>query len=584
MLKPPLERSFLLLVILIFSKRGDGLRLTLLHTNDLHSWYDPLSDQGGRCKPGDDERGLCFGGFGRVASAVRAEREANPGQVLYLNAGDSFQGTAWFSIYRGKMLAELLNMLAPDAMALGVHEFDDGAESLADFLNLVNFPVVSSTLNLTREPKLLACAKLVSSTVINMGHWKIGIVGFVRSDTKRRTQPNNLVYKKEVPAINKETKKLLYVGVNIIIALGHSGYITDMDIARHCPDVDIVVGGQSHTFLYSGKAPHKDNPEGPYPTIVTKPDGRKVPVVQAYAYSKYLGKIVVEFDRGGNLLTYQGNPILLDKSFTPSGDVQDFLSKHRQVIDDMENHVVGTTMVYLNGERKSCGYGECNLGNLIADSFVYARVLNTIRDRSTWTDAPIGIINAGAIRASIDPGETGVITEADVVTVLPFSQDMFYTRISGHQLLRALEHSAYLRTTDNNGGFLQVSGLHIKYNYSHPRGDRITEIKALCSSCQIPHYENIATEDYYGVVLTSFLLNGGDGYNFIDPRKPEVQNLSVLDRMAVIRYLQEHKVIYPWRDERIVAQEKSHHMSCSHHEFAIFLLVLFLCIACLLSS
>lgn len=82
--------------------------------------------------------------------------------------------------------------------------------------------------------------------------------------------------------------------MNIIIALGHSGYQTDMDIALRCPDVDIVVGGQSHTFLYTGKAPHTDIAEGPYPTIVIKPDGRKVLVLQAYAYTKYLGKIHLE--------------------------------------------------------------------------------------------------------------------------------------------------------------------------------------------------------------------------------------------------------------------------------------------------
>jgi len=76
--------------------------------------------------------------------------------------------------------------------------------------------------------------------------------------------------------------------------LGHSGYEKDMEIAKRCPDVDIVVGGQSHTFLYSGKAPSKEVSEGPYPTIVVKPDGRKVPVVQAYAYTKYLGNLSLE--------------------------------------------------------------------------------------------------------------------------------------------------------------------------------------------------------------------------------------------------------------------------------------------------
>ncbi|XP_016946628.1 protein 5NUC [Drosophila biarmipes] len=561
MLRPTVQWAFVLLLILIIPNWICGLKITLLHTNDMHAWYDPISSKGRKCKAGDDERGFCYGGFARVAAVINDTRRAATDSVLYLNGGDSFQGTPWFSVYRGKMVAQMLNFLSPDAMSLGVHELDDGTAAFAEFLDVINFPVVSTNINLKDEPKLAEHSKLVTSTVIAKGNTKIGIVGYIRPDTKDRTQPNNVVYKQEVPAINKETQKLVDQGINIIIALGHSGYEKDKEIARRCPDVDLVVGGQSHTFLYSGKAPSKEVSEGPYPTIVVKPDGRKVPVVQAYAYTKYLGNLSLEFDNGGNLLSFKGSPILLDSRFQPSKEVLHFLDQYRQVIDDMERHVVGTTSVYLNGERRSCGFGECNFGNIIADSFVYARVLDTMPDRRSWTDAPIGLINAGAIRASIEPGETGAITEADVMTVLPFSHDMFYTRISGSQLMKALEHSLQLRSKHMSSSYLQVSGLRMRFNHSRPKGERITEIRALCSACQIPHYEAVETDKYYGVILTSFLLNGGEGYSFIDPKRPEVENLTLLDRNAVIRYLQEHKVIYPEREDRQAPQEK--HLSSS---------------------
>ncbi|XP_044249208.1 protein 5NUC [Drosophila takahashii] len=576
MVKATLQWTLVLLLVLIFPDWIRGLKITLLHTNDMHSWYDPISSKGGKCKAGDDEQGFCFGGFARVAAVVEAARKAGTDSVLYLNGGDSFQGTPWFSVYRGKMVAQMLNFLAPDAMTLGVHELDDGTDAFAEFLDIINFPVVSCNINLKGEPKLAENSKLVTSTVITKGKNKIGIVGYIRPDTKERTQPNNVIYKQEVPAINKETKKLVDQGVNIIIALGHSGYDKDKEIARRCPDVDVVVGGQSHTFLYTGKVPSKENSEGPYPTIVVKPDGRKVPVVQAYAYTKYLGNLSLEFDNGGNLLSFKGSPILLDNRFKPRKDVLEFLDQHRQVIEDMERHVVGTTSVYLNGDRRSCGFGECNFGNIIADSFVYARVLETMPDRRTWTDAPIGLINAGAIRASIDPGETGAITEADVMTVLPFSHEMFYTRISGSQLMKALEHSLQLRSKQMSSSYLQMSGIRMKFNHSRPKGERITEIRALCSACQIPHYEPVETDKYYGIVLTSFLLNGGEGYSFIDPKRPEVQNLSILDRNAVIRYLQEHKVIYPEREERQAPQEKHLSNSSSKCLIETFFFLLYL--------
>lgn len=78
-------------------------------------------------------------------------------------------------------------------------------------------------------------------------------------------------------------------GVNIVIALGHSGYDKDQEIARDCPLVDIVVGAHSHSFLYTGTPPDTDSVEGPYPTIVVQKSGKKVPVVQASAFSKYMG-------------------------------------------------------------------------------------------------------------------------------------------------------------------------------------------------------------------------------------------------------------------------------------------------------
>ncbi|KAH8266261.1 hypothetical protein KR038_004164 [Drosophila bunnanda] len=550
----PLQATWtaVLLLILFAPDHIVGFKFILLHTNDMHARYDSVSAKGGKCKGEDKKLGHCYGGFGRLAAALDKYRKEESDPVLYINGGDTFHGTPWYTVYQGRMVAQMLNMLAPDAMTLGIHEFDDGTDVLAEFLSLVNFPVVSCNIKLTDEPKLEASQNLKNFTIIKKGGQSIGIVGYIQAETKQRTQPNRIDFQNEIPEINKQALRLRELGVNIIIALGHAGYKKDIQIAKMCPEVDVVVGGQSHTLLYTGRVPGKDISEGPYPTVVVKANGKKVPVVQAYAYTKYLGRMSLEFDRAGNLLNFRGQPILLDTSFKPQSDVEAFLAKHRQVIDDMERHVVGTTSVYLNGDRKSCGYGECNFGNMIADSFVYARVQETVQNLSFWTDAPIGIINAGAIRASIDPG---VITEGDVITVMPFSNDIFHTRISGLQLMNALEHSAQLRSKNQNSGFLQVSGLRVKFNYSRPVGQRITEIKALCSDCRIPHYESVKTGQYYGVVVTSFLLNGGDGYNFVDKQKPEVRNMT-LDRMAFMRYLQEHKIVYPERQERMAEQER----------------------------
>ena len=109
-------------------------------------------------------------------------------------------------------------------------------------------------------------------------------------------------------------------GVDILIALGHSGYTEDMRIAKEVPDIDVVVGGHSNTFLYSGDKPSNEPIEGPYPTLITQPGtGSKpkvVPVVQAYAYTKYLGYLKLTFDKNGDLSHHEGQPILLSQNYT----------------------------------------------------------------------------------------------------------------------------------------------------------------------------------------------------------------------------------------------------------------------------
>lgn len=90
---------------------------------------------------------------------------------------------------------------------------------------------------------------------------------------------------------SKEAKQLKENGVNIIIGLGHSGYDVDQKIAKKCPLIDVVIGGHSHSYLQSGHQHHDEQVEGAYPTIVTQPGGKRVPVVQAYAFTKYLGEL-----------------------------------------------------------------------------------------------------------------------------------------------------------------------------------------------------------------------------------------------------------------------------------------------------
>ncbi|XP_033148927.1 protein 5NUC-like isoform X2 [Drosophila busckii] len=532
-----------------------SFKFSIVHNNDMHARYDPIVGTGQKCPKGDDERCLCFGGFARVATAVSRARAE--GSVLYFNAGDTFYGTVWYAIYRAELAGQLMNMLNPDAMSLGNHEFDDNIAGLVPFLKQLNFPVVSCNLDLTFVPKLANIKQLVSSTIISRLDRRIGVIGYLTPLTKYYVPYNLVAYWPEIPAINMEAKKLRSAGVDIIIALGHSGYEVDMKIAKNCPDVDVVIGGHSHTFLYTGNPPVNDLVEGdyqrirwPYPTWVTQKSGKRVPVVQAYAFTKYLGKLHVKFDAAGNLLEVNGAPILLDGTVAQDKDLLDVLELYRENVTALEKSILGHSKVHLEGRKILCRSVECNMGNLITDAMIFSRVMED-QGGDYWTDAAIAIHQGGGIRGSIERKSDGMITHNDLLTVLPFANDLYVTRISGRTLWQALEHAAALRFKDSDGAFLQMSGVRVVYNEHKPEGKRVVSVQVRCAACEVPAFSPLNESALYKVIVPQFLLDGGDGHVFTEAANPQSMHMQRSIIGAVQQYLQHRDFVYPGLESRI---------------------------------
>lgn len=160
--------------------------------------------------------------------------------------------------------------------------------------------------------------------------------------------------------------------------------------------MDVVIGGHTNTFLWNGEPPDTEKPEGPYPYMVKQDSGKEVPVVQAYAYTKYLGQLNVSFDENGDLVEAYGQPLYLDKSVKQDEDILEKLDLYRAAVDDLNDDVVGVTKVFLDGDDRSCRVKECNFGNLITDALVAYRA--SVAGAEYWTDTPIGLFNGGAIR------------------------------------------------------------------------------------------------------------------------------------------------------------------------------------------
>ncbi|XP_017125485.1 protein 5NUC [Drosophila elegans] len=525
----------------------------ILHNNDMHARFEQTSVSSGICSKEDADTNKCYGGFARVAYEVRKYRkEAKEGgtAVLYLNAGDTYTGTAWFTIYKDKIASAFLNKLEPDAISLGNHEFDERVEGLIPFLNEVNFPVLACNLDLSKVPQLKATKHLAHSAILETNGTKIGVIGYLTPDTKKLTLNMDVEFNEEVESINAEAKKMKAQGIKIIIALGHSGYLKDQEIAKNCPEVDLVIGGHTNTFLYSGAQPNAEHIDGPYPTMVKQKSGKEVPVVQAYAYTKYLGKLHLQFDSEGNLIKWDGAPILLNASVAQEQDLLDLLEEYRPNVTRLEKSVTGHTKVYLEGRKEFCRAKECNLGNLVADAMVFSRVMEN-QGGDFWTDAAISIMQGGGIRSSIEKRSDGSITDSDILSVLPWGNDLFVMPMTGKSLRRALEHGAALRGKDSDGGFLQVSGIHVVFNPSQPEGHRVVSVQVRCAACRVPTYSDLNDTATYNVVLGEFLLDGGDGHLFKDSVHTP-QRLQNDDKAAVSQYLKQRDYVYPEIEGRII--------------------------------
>lgn len=112
--------------------------LTILHTNDFHARFEPISKYDSGCSAEDNAAGECFGGTARLVTAV-AEARARSNNSILVDGGDQFQGTLFYTYYKGAMAAEFMNKLGYDGMTVGNHEFDDGPEVLAGFMDTINF-------------------------------------------------------------------------------------------------------------------------------------------------------------------------------------------------------------------------------------------------------------------------------------------------------------------------------------------------------------------------------------------------------------------------------------------------------------
>ena len=265
--------------------------LTVLHTNDFHARFEPISKYDSGCGEEDNAEGKCFGGSARLVTAITEARARSENSIL-VDGGDQFQGTLFYTYYKGKLAAEMMNKMGYTAMTVGNHEFDDGPEVLRGFVDAVNFPILMSNADISGEALLRDVIQ--KSVVIEQAGEKIGLIGLTPEDTDELASPGpNVIFSDPSEVVQIEVDRLTAMGVNKIIVLSHSGYLVDQRVAANTTGVDVIVGGHSNTLLSNTN----DRAEGAYPTMVGD-----TAIVQAYAYGKFLGELNVTFDDDGRIV------------------------------------------------------------------------------------------------------------------------------------------------------------------------------------------------------------------------------------------------------------------------------------------
>ncbi|MBY6081788.1 bifunctional metallophosphatase/5'-nucleotidase [Ruegeria arenilitoris] len=499
-------------------------KLTILHTNDFHSRFEPINKYDSGCGAEDNAEGKCFGGSARLVTAVNDARARAENSIL-VDGGDQFQGSLFYTYYKGKVAAEFMNKLGYDAMTVGNHEFDDGPEVLAGFVDAVEFPILMSNANIENEE--LLTDRIKKSTVIEVGGEKIGLIGLTPEDTDELASPGpNVVFSDPVPAVQAEVDKLTAEGINKIIVLSHSGYGVDQRVAQETTGVDVIVGGHSNTYLSNTS----DKAAGPYPTVVNG-----VQIVQAYAYGKFLGELSVTFDDDGNVVEAVGEPLIMDNTVTEDQAALDRIAELAKPLDEIRNKVVANAAAPIEGDRSICRVQECEMGNLVADAML-ARVADQ--------GVQIAIANSGGLRASIDAGD---VTMGEVLTVLPFQNTLSTFEISGQGIIDALENGVS-QVEEVKGRFPQVAGLKFTWDPSvAPNEGRVTEVMVAEGDGYVP----IDPAKTYLVVTNNYVRNGGDGYKMFSGEDKNAYDFGPDLADVTAEYLAANAPYTPYLDGRI---------------------------------
>ena len=272
--------------------RPKARRLTILHTNDMHSRIEPFPNDGGTFAN--------LGGMARRATLIEEIRRQEP-NVLLLDAGDIFQGTPYFNFYGGELEFKLMSEMGYEVATLGNHEFDNGINGFADQLPHASFSFVNSNYDFSGTPLK---DEVRPFKIIKKGGIKIGVfgLGIELQGLVARDNYGPIRYQDPVAIAREMVEELNRQKCNLIVCLSHIGYayesarISDLKLAAQVDGIDLIIGGHTHTFL-------------DHPTEVVGPSGHTTLINQVGWSGIRLGRVDFEFHTSGRSTVTGANSV-----------------------------------------------------------------------------------------------------------------------------------------------------------------------------------------------------------------------------------------------------------------------------------
>jgi 5'-nucleotidase / UDP-sugar diphosphatase len=437
------------------AQQGANPTFTLLLVNDIYK----MSEVRGR------------GGFARLAAIARAEK-AKGVPCLYAHAGDMFSPSLMSGFDQGQHTVELLNVVPPDIFVPGNHEFDGGKDNYLKLTKLAKYPTYAANLR-AADGSVLPDHK--DRAIVDLGPVKVGIFGVALATTPLMSSPGDLKFLDEMTAVREQTKALRDGGADMIVAVTHTDFNRDLEIARSRL-VDVLLTGHDHDLrvVYDNRTVMVESGE----------EGEYVTAVDIYA--------TVGEREGKRAVTWLPRFRVIDSgTVTPDPEALGIVKKYEAELSKELDVSLGTTAVDLDSRSASVRSQETAVGNMIADAI------------RASTGADVAITNGGGIRGNKQYPAGATITRRDILTELPFGNSTSLVEVTGKDIKDALENGVS-QIDVRAGRFPQVSGLTFTIDQKAAVGGRILDLKV--------GGQPIDPAKTYKVATNDFMVAGGDGY------------------------------------------------------------------------